>query len=251
MASRQFERGFGRVESPPDNRDYRLAIPNTLAMPSRYTLTNLGPVLDQGQTGTCVAQAADGVRMWQEYRDATSINRYVTQEAVFKLYDLCKAYDGQPDPAREMGTTCRSALEVLRKSGTPLTNGKTQGGKIAAYYNVLVDVTFMKQALMQHGPLFVGSGWDANWNYCPRYTQVMKDPIGTLLGGHSYFIWGWDDSVNGGSWLMRNSWGRWRPANGEYGWTVNGNAYMAYRYFTYYPGSEAWWVQDILGDPIT
>lgn len=242
---RDFERGLGAAPSPPDERDYILSIPNQLTLPTRYTLSYLGPVLDQGKTGTCVAHAAAGVRMWQEYRDKTSINPYVTQPAVFQLYDWCKAADQMPDPKREFGTSIRTVLNVLRKQGTPLGNGKTNGGRIAAYYGVPVDITTMKNALMQHGPLLVGTAWDQNWFSVPT-NLILKAPSGKQAGGHAYFIWGWDDLINGGSWIIRNSWGR-----GRGGWTATGNAYMKYSYFTYYDHREAWWVQDILGDPIT
>lgn len=242
---RDFERGLGAIPSPPDDRDYQLQVPYTLPLPSRYTLTNLGPVLDQGQTGTCVAHAADGIRMWQEYRDKTPINAYVTEPAVFQLYDWCKMLDGQYDPQRQYGTSLRTVLQVLRLRGTPLANGKHNGGRIAAYYGITPSVDWMKNVMMAHGPLLVACMWDENWFYVPKATQVLRAPVGRIAGGHAFFIWGWDDSVNGGSWLMRNSWGR-----GTYGWTPTGNAYMAYRYFAA-EQPEAWWVQDILNDPIT
>lgn len=243
---RDFHRGLGAIPSPPDERDFQLTIRNTLSLPSRFTLTNLGTVYDQGETGTCVACAADGVRMWQERRDGTPITTWATLPAVYELYDYCKALDGYYDPNRTMGTSIRTALQVLRYRGTPLVAPKHNGGRIAAYYSVPVITDYMKQALMQHGPLIVGSGWDANWFYVPKTTQVLKAPTGNTAGGHAYFFWGWDDTVNGGSWIMRNSWGR-----GTYGWTPTGNAYMAYRYFSSMQAPEAWWVQDILNDPIT
>lgn len=240
-----FERGLGAIPSPPDPRDYQLAVPYTLTLPTRFTLTSLGPVLDQGKTGTCVAHAADGIRMWQEYRDRTSINAYVTEPAVFQLYDWCKALDGQYDPYRQYGTSLRTVLQVLRMKGTPLAAPKHNGGKIAAYYSIYTNVDFMKQAMMAHGPLLVACDWDNAWFSVPASTQILRPPSGSLAGGHAFYLWGWDNNVNGGSWLMRNSWGR-----GTYGWTPTGNGYMAFRYFAgAHP--EAWWVQDILNDPIT
>lgn len=242
---KDFTRGLGAQPSPPDDRDYQLQIPMGVTLPFRFTLSNLGPVLDQGNTGTCVAHAADGVRMWQEYRDKSSINKYVTETAVFQLYDLCKKADGQHDPDRNNGTSVRTVLKVLKNFGTPLANGKRNGGKIAAYYAVDSDsITTMKTALITHGPLLVGTEWDSAWFSVPR-TLILPAPSGNSVGGHAYFIWGWDDNVNGGSWLIRNSWGR-----GTGGWTSTGNAYMKYSYFTKYQHHEAWWLQDVYGDQI-
>lgn len=242
---KDFVRGLGAAPSPPDERDYQFQAPLRAEMPSRFTLSNLGPVLDQGNTGTCVAHAADGVRMWQEYRDGSSINRYVTEPAVFQLYDWCKAADGQSDPNREKGTSIRTVLNVLRARGTPLANGKTNGGRIISYYSVNPNsVSTMKYALMTRGSLIVGTDWDSAWFSVPR-TLILKPPSGDVVGGHAYMIWGWDDKVNGGSWIIRNSWGR-----GPRGWTATGNAYMKYDYFTKYAHREAWWMQDAIGDKI-
>ncbi len=234
--------GLGAVQSPPDARDYVLAIPNALTLPPRFTLTRLGPILDQGMTGTCVAHAADGIRLWQERRDGSNIAPWLPEDAVLALYDRCKALDGDPDPERAKGTSLRSVLSVLKNYGTPLVAPHRNGGRISAYYGVPLDVATMKQALMQHGPLLVACAWDAAW-FVPK-RLVLPAPSGKVAGGHAFFIWGWDDSVNGGAWLMRNSWGR-AP-----GWPY-GSAYMAFRYLTdaarWY---EAWWLQDILHDPI-
>jgi Papain family cysteine protease len=240
--------GLGANPSPFDPRDYPLFIPNTVAMPSRFVLTSLGPVLNQGKTGTCVAHAADAIRMWQERRDNTPISTWVTEPAVFRLYDLCKALDGELDPKREFGTSLRTVLRVLRLNGTPLAPPMHNGGRIAAYYRIDPTVTLLKQALMQHGALLVACAWDVNWFKVPT-SLVLKPPLSEVAGGHAFMFWGWDDNVNGGSWLMRNSWGR-----GIGGWTPTGNAYMAYRYFDDIRGGrtpEAWWIQDIIGDPIT
>lgn len=240
-----FTRGLGAVLSEPDDRDFALQLVPTLTYPARYLLSLTGvPVLDQGNTGTCVAHAADSVRMWLEYRDKTPIYTWVTEPAVLTLYDWCKLADRDPDPYRTHGTSLRTVMGVLRTRGTPLSLPKHNGGRIAAYYGVATSVSSMKTALMTHGPLLVASNWDLNWFYVPT-SLVMKAPVGDWVGGHAYMIWGWDDNVNGGCWLMRNSWGR-----GINGWTSTGNAYMAYRYFAA-AAPEAWWLADILNDPIT
>ena len=42
-----------------------------------------------------------------------------------------------------------------------------------------------------------------------------------MLGGHEVLAYGYDDSVNGGSLLIRNSWGA--------SWGKNGDFYMRYK----------------------
>lgn len=219
-----------------DARDYELVLDTLAPLPARFTWGGLGPVLDQGQTGTCVSHAGDGVRQWQEKRDGHG----VIPADPFKLYDLCKLVDGQPDPGRQYGTSLRTVLRVLKGSGTPLYGGGN-GGKIATYYRIATVTDTIKRALIQHGPILTATDWDANWMYLGS-SHILKAPVGHMIGGHAFYLWGWDDHVNGGSFLMRNSWGRdWSTSKGT------GNAYMAFRYWLD-AQPESWYCTDVVGD---
>jgi hypothetical protein len=225
--------------SPEDPRDFTFdGLGGTL--PARFVWNGMGPVLDQGATGTCGAHGAAGIRHWQEKRDGHG----VIPIDVMRLYDLVKtAVDQDPDPGRVKGTHIRSVLRLLKGTGTPLKGARAPGagGKIATYWRVPDHATFMKQALVTHGPLLVRCDWDAAWMTLPL-NRILRAPAGRWVGGHIFVIFGWDDAVNGGSWLMRNSWGRWSALG-------SGNAYMNRVYFaTHRP--EAWATTDKAGDPV-
>lgn len=205
--------------SSPDQRDFPFTADTAVPLERRFLVTGLGPLLDQGSTGTCVAHTGAGVRHWQEKRDGHG----VIPIDVLELYDLCKSIDGVADPARRLGTTLRTLLRVLKGSGTPLRGGG-RAGRIAVYWRVTVSTSEIKRALLARGPLAARLDWDANWMRLPP-NRVLRGPAGVTVGGHAFLLIGWDDDVNGGAWIIRNSWGRWSQGG-------NGNAYLAYRHTT-------------------
>lgn len=219
MTTLEFE---GRIlngePSPDDPRDFPFELDTALELPARYIVPGLGPVLNQGNTGTCGGHAGIGLRQWQEKRDGHGI----IAGDPFVLYDLCRAVMGSPDPARRLGTTARTVLRVLKGSGTPLRGGG-RAGKIATYWRVPNSTGAIKQAILRHGVVLVRCDWDAAWMRLP-INRVLRAPVGTKVGGHLFLLFGWDDAVNGGSFLMRNSWGRWSIAG-------SGNAYMRTGWF--------------------
>lgn len=223
------------LPSPPDDRDYpHVPEPaSAAALPSRYVLTGLGPVLDQGSSPMCVAYSAVGFRQWQEKRDGNGVVPFSPP----KLYELVKALELRETGTDFDGAYPRDALRILKGSGTPLADG-TRDGKIASYYRVDHNSVAAMKAALHNGPLYVAMNWDAAWFYCP-YNLILRNPIGQIVGGHAVYIWGWDDNVNGGSWLIRNSWGKWSGRNG--------NAYLAFRHFASH-GFESWVAFDVVGD---
>ncbi|HEY6014589.1 MAG TPA: C1 family peptidase [Candidatus Limnocylindrales bacterium] len=225
--------------SPFDERDLLFAPDTAAPPPVRFVATGMGPVYNQGNTGTCGAHGGAGIRAWQQKRD----HRGVPNIDIFRLYDLVKnVVDKQPDPRRVIGTTIRSVFRLLKGTGTPLkgVSAPGAGGKVETYWRITdADELLMKRALMKHGPLLVRCDWDAGWMRLP-FSKILAAPLGRIVGGHIFVIFGWDDRVNGGSWLMRNSWGRWS-------FLGNGNAYMAFRYFRF-KRPEAWASTDIPGN---
>jgi papain like protease len=90
----------------------------------------------------------------------------------------------------------------------------------------------MKQALCDHGPLYVGLiATDSFLAYTNGvYTQV--EPVNfDMPGGHAVTIVGWDDSKR--AWRIKNSWGR--------GWGENGFGWI--RYDANLIGHDAAWIQ--------
>lgn len=232
MSVTEFDgRVFNTEPSPPDPKDFPFELDTAAELPARFVVPGLGPVLNQGNTGTCGGHAGIGLRQFQEKRDGKG----VIPGDPFALYDLCRAVMGSPDPARRLGTTARTVLRVLKGSGTPLKDGRRIGG-ISTYWRVANGEAAIKQAILRHGVVLVRCDWDAAWMRLPL-TRVLRPPSGSLVGGHLFLLFGWNDAVNGGSFLLRNSWGRWSSRG-------TGNAYMRYRWFLAHR-PEIWATTDV------
>jgi hypothetical protein len=221
-----------------------------LELPTRFRRSGLGPVLNQHKTGTCGGHAGIGLRGWQE----TLEGHEITDFDPFRLYDLCLKADGHSDPDRMTGTTARTVLNVLKKTGTPLKDGGL-AGKIAAYESIAnPSEEAIKEAILTNGVLLVRCDWDAAWGQSALLPGRIVPAPSETMGGHIFLLFGWDDEVNGGSFLMRNSWGPWFPKKGAAPAPTQkqagpGNAYLAYRFFLA-KKPEAWVSTDVLRGPI-
>lgn len=225
------EYGLGAHPSPPDPRDWPLALaPLAAPLPSRFVSTGMGPVLDQGSTPMCVAYAHSGLKTWQEKREGRGVIDFDERW----LYARCKERDGIAGD----GTDGRTAMKVLRTLGAAPVGqpAKAPLYRIAAYYAVPLDLASLKTALVQFGPLTLGGAWYESW-FRP-VNGILPRPSGGIVGGHEVLLFGWDDAVGGGSLLFRNSWNR--------RWGVNGNAYAPVRH--YLPALwEGWKAVDMIG----
>lgn len=227
--------GLGAAPSAPDARDYRLAlaaIPPPQTKQRRFVCTGLGPLLNQGDSPMCTAYAWVGAKQWEEKLDGHGVIPFSPKW----LYEQEKILDGDTFP----GSTGRQGARVLLARGCAITNqpGQEAKGKIAAYWAVPLTVAAMKQALVQYGPIVTGEAWPESFFYPVR--GVVPTPSSQIAGGHETLRFGWDDDVAGGSWIVRNSWGRYKGS-------VNGNFYLPYRYETHLLW-EAWKALDIKGD---
>jgi C1A family cysteine protease len=225
------ERLLGALPSPPDPRDLDITplLDTAPRLPRRHVAALMPRVLDQGDTGRCVAFASTGIKQWEERRDGHT----------FLGFDPDWLYlqaGGTQD--RQGGLFCRAALRVLKHEGARLERhpGSEAGFRIAAYYAVPFALDTLKRALLAYGPLLIASVWYGSW-FHPR-DGILPAPDGHVVGGHARVFFGWDDSVNGGAFLVRNSWGRDWPGS------VNGNTYDAYRHLL--PAlHDAWKARDV------
>jgi hypothetical protein len=215
------------------------------------------PVLDQGKTGTCGGQAGTGLRQWQELQDTHDLPK-INKFHAFTLYDLCLKAENHSDPERMTGVFAKTVMTILRDKGTPLKSpAGTFAGKIASFEVIkgkALSEEAVKEAIRTWGVTLVRLDWDKAWtesNLLPG--RILPDPIGEM-GGHIFVFFGWDDSVNGGSFLMRNTWGKWQPKRGPSPTTKQagpGNAYMKYDFFLD-PArrAEIWVSVDVLKGPV-
>lgn len=183
MATLLEGRGLGRLPDPIDTRDYLAAdralrgapktIPNLIDWSRRG---RTGPILNQGQTPSCVAHGCGTIKTFLERKD----HRRTYLWAVHEFYRRCKLRDGIPDAP---GTYPRVALDLMLNEGIgrDRRDYDREAGKYRiASYQRLLTVGEMEQALVL-APIVVGIDWASNWT--GRTTGVLPEPTG-WAGGH-------------------------------------------------------------------
>jgi hypothetical protein len=252
-------RRYGYLRDVPDHRDF--GISNLEGFKSALGVSNVdlesfcGPVLDQGQEGSCTAHFGAGVR-------AFLANKYQTQSVEFSpafLYYLARQMDNfysannrwatndelkafiAANPAvDDVGSFGRTICRVLNQFGActratmPYTPGDfstapndAQYAEALTYkggaYHRLNTVADMKSCLAS-GYTF-GIGFTVYESF--ESDQMAKDGLWTpdaanerVLGGHEVEAIGFDDSVNSGSFKVRNSWSAT--------WGAKGNFFLRY-----------------------
>lgn len=210
-------------------------IDRAVPMAARVIVPSIPLLVDQGDTGTCVAHAAYilyGHHFKQRYGKFPAIG----EPEILKFYDLCKQVDHDPDPDRTHGTWLVTALRTMAGSGWPLANGK-RGPRITGFEYVGDDYDTVKVAIAQYGdPILYRVDWDAGWFPLPA-NKIVRPPIGQIVGGHAMADFGYDDHINQQSDADRNSWGKWSSGG-------NGNCYFRGSYKASH-GLEAWRVTGI------
>lgn len=240
---------FGAFKSPPDHRDYIYGQMIPLgAVPEIFLLDETPVVRDQGKYGTCVGQAAAGIKDWQE----TKNYRRGVQTSPLFVYSECKKIDGIPD---KEGTYPRDAMKVLKTLGvckesvfpyelltsstppdtTPQAREEAKEFVIGAYAQVQT-LAEIKQALTRSGPV-MGALLVATSFLEPEPGGFVPMPEGSILGGHAIVVTGWDDTLKHtykkphmgkttfqGFLRVRNSWGA--------SWGDNGYCWIPYEFFS-------------------
>jgi inhibitor of cysteine peptidase len=220
-------------------RPARAVASSSSALPARYDLCARGactPVKDQGGCGSCWAFAtagvveaaialADGVTrdLSEQYLVSCNPHGYSCAGgwAVFDLFqDTVPA--GEP-----------AAGAVYEAEAPYLGADATCGGphphheRLLRWGTAYNDVLSLKQALLDHGALWVTICADGPF---AAYTGGVFEGSGCTSINHAVTLVGWDDA-DGGAWILKNSWG---AAWGEAG-------YMRIRYGANALGAIAFW----------
>ena len=178
------EHGLGRVPSPFDERDYRMAdaLPFLTPAPRPVKVWHSDKVLNQGATQHCVgfSAAAWGIAYPVEdpWCDLTGHD----------IYKACAVMDGHP--GYEGGSTVRTAAKVL-----------IHRGRIGTYFFART-VDEMLNYLARFGTVICGTNWTEGM-YRPSLIGKIIRPTGKLAGGHAWLAIGVDARYI----TIRNSWG--------------------------------------------
>jgi len=244
----------GCLKDPRDLRDIPmgLVLP-AIPLPAKIDYsTDMTPVRDQGDEGTCVAFASVvGVK---EYQDSKEYKKTIGLSPRH-LYKLCKQNDGIPE---EEGTYPRVAMKMLLNFGTPPENywpykphqtDKPKPGADAAAvkykvkaYARLKTVLEMKRSLVINGPFVAGVDVYESW-FTDKASKTGLIPMpkksDQYQGGHAICIVGYDDAKK--LFKFKNSWGD--------DWAVAGYGYLTYDYMKQYC-ADAWSATDLIENPM-
>lgn len=240
---------LGAIPSGVDQRDYSFPKNRSRAvLPTTLDLSNsLCTVRDQGQQGTCVAQAGACSKEYQERREINFKN-YLSPQFVYN----CRA--NYPAP----GMSGRDLMKILSDRGiaqenrfkygdmtrpeimTPAVLSDALNFRIKSYAQVKYSVGInglpnysdnlinIKQALVDNGPCVMII---PVYNYSDTmWSKTTSNDM--FIGYHGIAVVGYD----GSGLIIRNSWGT--------GWGTGGYSNMSYSDYNKKPWIECWTMTD-------
>lgn len=247
------KRVFGWVPDLPDARDRYLSAKPGAKLPVRVDLRELfTPVEDQGNIGSCTAQAYAGVL---EYLDHKKDDQWVDVSRLYIYYNERRLIN---EVGNDSGARLRDGIKALKRWGAcredlwpydpsafttrPPQSAYKDGAsrKITAYYrcNSLYDIRYSLNA--GYPVAFGFSVYDSFMNIGRDGIMPMPDfNKESLNGGHAVVACGFDDEAQ--HLIVRNSWGN--------RWGDQGYFYMPYAY-VFNDLSDDFWTVTNVEDPL-
>jgi C1A family cysteine protease len=243
----------GWHKQKPDKRDYSTEHPEVqkffvykaLPLPSKVDLrgVHMPPIVDQGQLGSCTANAAAAII---DYCDHKTHGHFLNPSRLFQYYNT-RLIEGTVD--EDSGATIRDTIkaiatygaipeskrqyEIARFTEKPTDEEYTLGALYKAINYVLIDQPGMtKPDILQAVKLKLSQGYPLEFG-ANVYKQIQNVSTNGLIklpgrwessiGGHAMVIVGYNDKLaTGGALLIRNSWGT--------DWGMEGYGWMPYSY---------------------
>ncbi len=180
---------------------------------------------DQGATGSCVGwSTADGVLRWHFVKQGRLANNdLVAPRFIWMASKETDEFITRPTTFIETeGTSLKSALDIARKYGAvrntvlPFATGALYPGdtqtfyaiaaqlKIAAYFNLGLNLSNWRSWLATKGPILTRLDVDRTWDQATATKGNLDEyKPNTKRGGHAVAIVGYVP----GRFIVRNSWG--------------------------------------------
>ena len=240
---------YGWVPDLPDQRDFSFRVPRRTAqaLPPRMDLRpQMPPVYDQGQLGSCTANAIGGAfefelikqeepdfmpsRLFIYYNERV-IERTVPQDSGAQLRDGMKTLAKQgvcPEPMWPY------VLSQFATKPIPPCYAEAKKHLGMTYMRVAQDVAEMRGCVAAGYPFIFGfTVYESFESDAVTRTGNVPMPQGDerTLGGHAMCVVGYDNPKK--RFIIRNSWGT--------GWGKKGYGTMPYAYFTNTDLSADFW----------
>ena len=226
---------YGCIADTPDFRDHIFSNGEMSLSTKKDLRSKMPPVYDQGQLGSCTANALGGA---VEYDIICQSQGEWTPSRLFIYYNE-RAMEGTIQS--DAGAQIRDGIKTLAKQGVchetlwpytiskfteqPITKAYTDAIKYIAlkYARVTQTLPQMKSCLNTGIPIVLGISVYSSFESADvAKTGMVPMPQAneSLLGGHAVLCVGYDDSIQ--RFIMRNSWGS--------SWGDKGYFYIPYNY---------------------
>lgn len=214
------KRSYGWSRQPLDDRDLTHNLKSTSLLPPYINLADqMLPVFDQGQLGSCTANAIAAAVGYQLKKE-TSLSFMASR--LFIYYNE-RVIDGTVN--QDAGANPRSGIKTINIQGIApeslwpydiskfKTKPSTKAYQAATFHKSVLyvspkqDVDVLKTSLARGVPVLFG--FDVKSSFESKkveetglYTPIESSPT---IGGHYVLIVGYDDKK--GNFIVRNSWG--------------------------------------------
>ena len=240
---------YGWVPDLPDQRDMLYAAPPTVIpkLPRSVDLRpNCPPVLDQGDLGSCTANAIGSAFQYEQkkqgvhdfvpsrlfiYYNERVIEHHVDSDSGAMIRDGIKSVNKLGAPPEDLWP-----YDIAKFQKKPPQGAYDEGLKnqVLLYRRITRDLTQMKACLATGFPFVFGfTVYQSFESQDVAKTGVMPMPghDEPMLGGHAVLAVGYDDDQQ--RFIIRNSWGP--------GWGMQGYFTMPYAYLTQSNLSDDFW----------
>ena len=156
----------------------------------------LGPVMDQGQTGSCCGHG---------FASALSAKypHYSSHRAALGFYELATSRDTYPGHWPEQDTG--SSVNAVMRAGRDLT--------LLSAWKWCTSASAVADAIATVGPVVIGVAWHASMDTDPGTGVLHVDTSTPVRGGHCVALRAWNATSR--LFALRNSWGAGWANGGE------------------------------------
>ncbi len=256
ISSRSIER-YGWVPDLPDARDYMYSAPQEVLaeLPTKVDLRpGCPPVYDQGQLGSCTANAIGAAHAF------TQLRQFKKDFMPSRLFIYFNERDIEHTVETDSGAMIRDGIKSVAKLGVcpetswpydinrfrdkPLSQCYTQAeqNQVTVYRRVLQNLHQLQGALASGSPVVFGfSVYESFEGQDVARSGVVPMPARgeKQLGGHAVLAVGYDDASQ--RFIVRNSWGP--------GWGQQGYFTMPYAYTTNAQLASDFWTIEVVEEP--